>query len=121
MLLFGAAPIEGGEIWIKGKQVQMRSPEDAIQHGIGLLTEDRKGQGLFLEMGVGWNISFPIVRTLSRRGVVNTEAENEIAEKYRQRMNIRTPSLVQRVINSQRRQPAEGGAGEVAGRGIRAS
>jgi ribose transport system ATP-binding protein len=63
------------------------------------LTEDRKGQGLFLEMGVGWNISFPIIRKLSKYGVVNTRTENEIAEKYKQRINIKTPSLIQRVIN----------------------
>ena len=50
-------------------------------------------------MGVGWNISFPIIRRLSRRGVVDTKTENEIAEKYRQRINIKTPSLWQRVIN----------------------
>ena len=99
MLLFGAVPIEGGEIWVEGKPVQIRSPQDAIQQGIGLLTEDRKGQGLFLEMGVGWNISFPIIRRLSKYGVVNTKTENEIAEKYKQRMNIKTPSLMQRVIN----------------------
>jgi ribose transport system ATP-binding protein len=99
MLLFGAVPVEGGEIWVDGKPVQIRSPQDAIQQGIGLLTEDRKGQGLFLEMGVGWNISFPIIRKLSKYGVVNTRTENEIAEKYKQRINIKTPSLIQRVIN----------------------
>jgi ribose transport system ATP-binding protein len=99
MLLFGAAPIEAGEIWVEGKLVQIQSPQDAIQKGIGLLTEDRKGKGLFLEMGVGWNISFPIIRKLSKYGVVDTKTENEIAEKYRQRINIKTPSLMQRVIN----------------------
>jgi ribose transport system ATP-binding protein len=99
MLLFGAAPIEGGEIWVEGKPVQIQSPQDAIQQGIGLLTEDRKGQGLFLEMGVGWNISFPIIRRLSKYGIVNTKTENEIAEKYKQRINIKTPNLMQRVIN----------------------
>jgi ribose transport system ATP-binding protein len=99
MLLFGAVPIEGGELWVDGKLVQIRSPQDAIQQGIGLLTEDRKGQGLFLEMGVRWNISFPIIRRLSKYGVVNTRTENEIAEKYKQRINIKTPSLTQRVIN----------------------
>ena len=99
MLLYGAVPIEGGEIWVEGKPVQIRSPQDAIQQGLGLLTEDRKGKGLFLEMGVGWNISFPIIRRLSKRGVVDTKTEKDIAEKYRQRMNIKTPSLTQRVIN----------------------
>jgi ribose transport system ATP-binding protein len=99
MLLFGAAPIEGGEMWVEGKPVQIQSPQDAIQRGIGLLTEDRKGKGLFLEMGVGWNISFPIIRRLSKYGIVDTKTENEIAEKYKQRINIKTPSLMQRVIN----------------------
>ena len=73
MLLFGAAPIESGEIWVDGKPVQIHSPRDAIQHGIGLLTEDRKGKGLFLEMAVGWNISFPIIRKLSKYGIVDTK------------------------------------------------
>jgi ribose transport system ATP-binding protein len=99
MLLFGAAPIEGGEILVNAKPVNIRSPQDAIQHRIGLLTEDRKGKGLFLELGVGWNISFPIVRKLSKYGIVDTKTENELAEKYRQRINIKTPSLEQRVIN----------------------
>ena len=99
MLLFGAVPIEGGEMWVEGHPVQFQSPQDAIQKGVGLLTEDRKGQGLFLEMGVGWNISFPIIRRLSKYGIVNTKTENEIAEKYKRRINIKTPSLMQRVIN----------------------
>ncbi len=99
MLLFGAAPIEGGEILVNGKPVKIRSPLDAIQQRIGLLTEDRKGKGLFLEMGVGWNISFPIVRRLSKYGVVDTKTETELAEKYKGRINIKTPSLEQRVIN----------------------
>ena len=99
MLLFGAAPIEAGEILVNGRPVYIRSPQDAIQHRIGLLTEDRKGKGLFLELGVGWNISFPIVRKLSKYGIVDTKTEVELAEKYRQRINIKTPSLEQRVIN----------------------
>jgi ribose transport system ATP-binding protein len=99
MLLFGAAPIESGEIWVDNQPVKIRSSQDAIQHGMGLLTEDRKGNGLFLEMGVGWNISFPIVRKLSKFGVVDTKREKEITEQYRQRIDIKTPSLEQRVIN----------------------
>jgi ribose transport system ATP-binding protein len=99
MLLFGAAPIESGEIWVDGEWVRMHSPRDAIQQGIGLLTEDRKGKGLFLEMGVGWNISFPIVRKLSKYGVVDTKTEKDITERYRQRIDIKTPSMEQRAIN----------------------
>jgi ribose transport system ATP-binding protein len=99
MLLFGAAPVESGEIWVNGKRARIKSPSDAIQHKLGILTEDRKGQGLFLEMAVKWNISFPIVRKISKNGVVNTKKEDEIATKYKERINIKTPSLMQRVIN----------------------
>jgi len=99
MLLYGAAPVESGEIWVDGERVRMRSPGDAIQQGIGLLTEDRKNKGLFLEMGVGWNISFPIVRKLSKNGVVDIKTEKEITEQYRQRIDIKTPNMEQRVIN----------------------
>ncbi len=99
MVIFGAARAESGEIWVDGERVRIHSPADAIRHGIGLLPEDRKGQGLFLEMGVKWNISFPIVRRISRHGLVDTKAEHEIAVKYRDRLGIRTPSLEQRVKN----------------------
>lgn len=99
MLIFGAAPIESGEIRANGKIVHIRSPQDAIQHRLGLLTEDRKGKGLFLEMPVGWNITFPIVRKLSRFGVVDTQKEKSISEYYWQHLNIKTPSLEERVIN----------------------
>ena len=99
MLLFGAAPHESGEIWINGSPARIHSPGDAIRHKIGILTEDRKGQGLFLEMPLKWNISFPIIRRISQSGVVDTRRENEIAQKYKQRINIKTPSLLQRVIN----------------------
>jgi len=98
-LLFGAAPMESGEILINGNPVTIHSPLDAIQHKIGLLTEDRKGQGLFLEMSVKWNISFPIIRRISNYGVVNTKKEDVIAQKYKERINIKTPNLLQQVIN----------------------
>ncbi|MBI9051198.1 MAG: sugar ABC transporter ATP-binding protein [Anaerolineaceae bacterium] len=98
MLLFGAAAIERGEIWVDGKHVKMRSPRDAIQHGIGLLTEDRKNKGLFLELGVGWNISFPIVRRLSKYGVVDTKTEKKINEQYKERINIKATSMEQRAV-----------------------
>ncbi len=99
MVLFGAVPAEGGEIRVGGKPVRIKAPADAIRHGIGLLPEDRKGQGLFLEMGVKWNICFPIVRRLSRYGVVATKKEDEIATQYRERLDIKTPSLLQQIKN----------------------
>jgi ribose transport system ATP-binding protein len=99
MLLFGAVPAEKGEIILNGRPAKINKPLDAIQHKIGFLTEDRKGQGLFLDMAVKWNISFPIVKKLSKYGVVNTKKEDEIAKRFKERIDIKTPSLSQQVIN----------------------
>jgi len=99
MLLYGAAHVEEGEILINGKPVKFKSPLDAIKHKVGLLTEDRKGQGLFLEMAVKWNIVFPIIKQISIHGIVDTKKEEQIASHYKERIDIKTPSLLQKVIN----------------------
>lgn len=99
MLLCGAVPIEGGEIWVKGKTIKIKSPADAIRSKIGLLPEDRKAHGLFLDFGVKWNICFPIIRSLSRNWVVDRKKEAQIAQRYKEQLDIKTPSLEQRVTN----------------------
>ena len=99
MVIIGAVPAESGEILVHGKPVQIKSPTDAKKYKIGLLTEDRKSLGLFLEMSVKWNISFPIVYQLSKYMVVNTQKEDQTAESYAKQLDIRTPSLLQEVKN----------------------
>jgi ribose transport system ATP-binding protein len=99
MLLYGAAHVEKGEILINGNPVKFNSPLDAIKHKVGLLTEDRKGQGLFLEMAVKWNIVFPIIKQISRHTIVDTKKEDAIAGHFKERINIKTPSLLKKVIN----------------------
>jgi ribose transport system ATP-binding protein len=98
-VIFGAEPAESGEILLEGKPVQIRSPQEAISLGIGLIPEDRKNQGVFLDMDVKWNISFSKVRGLSRHTVVDTRQEVAVAEKYRDLLKIKTPSLEQQVKN----------------------
>jgi ribose transport system ATP-binding protein len=99
MVIFGAAPAKEGEIRIGDKPVVIRSPADAKTHRIGFLTEDRKKLGLFLEFSVKWNISYPIVRRISKYSVVNKKAEDQLAKTYSERLNIKTPSLEQEVKN----------------------
>ena len=98
-LIFGAVPADRGEIVINGNSARIDSPLDAIKHRIGFLTEDRKGQGLFLDMSVKWNIVFPILKKISKYSIVDTKKEGEIAGHYKERINIKTPSLSQQVIN----------------------
>ena len=98
-VIYGAEPAESGEILVEGRPVQIRSPQDAIRLGIGLIPEDRKNQGVFLDMDIKWNISFSKVRRLSRYTVVNTGQEVAVAEKYRDLLKIKTPGLDQHVKN----------------------
>ena len=98
-VIFGAEPAESGEILLEGKPVQIRSPQDAIALGVGLIPEDRKHQGVFLDMDIKWNISFSQVRELSRYAVVDRRQEERIAAKYRDLLQIKTPSLEQQVKN----------------------
>jgi ribose transport system ATP-binding protein len=98
-VIYGAEPAESGEILVEGKTVRIKSPQEAINLGIGLIPEDRKNQGVFLDMDVKWNISFSQVRRLSRHAVVDKEEEIRLAGKYRDLLKIKTPGLEQQVKN----------------------
>jgi ribose transport system ATP-binding protein len=95
--VFGADPVDRGEVLIDGKPVRIRSPIDAIRHGVGLATEDRKQQGLVLGMGVAPNITLADLRAISRGGVMSRRAETEAAGPLIGQLRIRTPSAHQLV------------------------
>ncbi len=98
-LLFGADPLEHGEIWFEGRQVQLRSPRDAIKLGIGLVSEDRKAQGLFLKQSVRTNAGVGLLERLARYGLVNFRALTQRITELTQLLRVRTPSLHQQVRN----------------------
>lgn len=97
--IFGADPIDSGEIWLNGTRVDIRSPRDAIQLGIGLVTEDRKELGLILGMVVRENISLANLDSLTRFGFVNRREERKAALKFVEDLMIKTPSIEQQVQN----------------------
>ncbi len=97
--IFGADARDAGEIIIDGEPVNIRSPLDAIRHGIGFMPEDRKEQGLILSLAVRENVALTSLDELSRFGFVKLAQEREQVEQYVKRLQIRTPSLEQRVIN----------------------
>ena len=93
--IFGADPITGGRIELDGEEVTIASPAEAIKRGVGYLTEDRKGDGLAMLLGVDQNIT--LARLPLRAGAISLGAEREIAERRRAQLNIRTPSVRRRV------------------------
>ena len=84
-----------GTMMKDGKKVELKTIHHAIQHGIAYLTEDRKTAGLILINDVRENISMASLSKLSKRLVINRNQEIQVAEEYRAKLNIKTPSISQ--------------------------
>jgi ribose transport system ATP-binding protein/rhamnose transport system ATP-binding protein len=89
--IFGADPASG-EVRVGGRRLD-GSVGDAIAAGVGFLTEDRKGQGLVLDSAAAANITLAVLKTLS--GVIDLRGEVSLAERFRDRLRIRLPSVQQ--------------------------
>jgi ribose transport system ATP-binding protein len=90
--LFGADKIKAGTIAINGEQVPIRNPRDAMKQGICLVPEDRKQQGLILPFSVENNISIACLKELYRYGILDKAKEKQIAERYIEKLRIKTPT-----------------------------
>jgi ribose transport system ATP-binding protein len=95
--LFGVTPIDRGTISINGKPVSIRKPIDAIQAGIGLITEDRKDEGLLLPLSVNDNLALPNLKILSSFGFMNRSKEQELSDSMIKKLLIKTPNSDQKV------------------------
>ncbi|MEK9136504.1 MAG: sugar ABC transporter ATP-binding protein, partial [Bacteroidota bacterium] len=96
-VVFGADPIESGDILLEGKPIHPRSPREAIDLGIGLLTEDRNKYGLIMQMNIRENISLSNLREVLRGLFINRTKENAVARRYSDDLRIKTPSIEQEV------------------------
>ncbi len=98
--VFGADRIDAGEIFIHGKRTQINSPSDAVAHGIGYLSEDRKRYGLALGMDVESNVVLASIKKfLGALGWVRRGATHATAQRYVKALAIKTPGVQQRVRN----------------------
>ncbi len=98
--IFGADPIDSGQILVKGTPRRIRSPSDAVRHGIAYLSEDRKRYGLALGMNIETNVVLATLRRFTNWfGRVNRNKTRETAQSYVQALSIRTPGLDQRAKN----------------------
>ncbi len=98
--VFGADPVDSGDVYVRGKKVHIKHPRDAVRHGIGYLSEDRKRYGLALGMDVESNIVLAsFQKFLGFLGVVNSGKMRQTGQQYVQALSIKTPSLQQRVKN----------------------
>ena len=95
--IIGADPFDSGTVYLEGQQLHIRTPEDAVKKGIGLLPEDRKHHGLVLGMSVSENITLASLKKTMKNGILNKQSENTFANQYVDAMKIKTPHLMQKV------------------------
>ena len=91
--IFGLISAQSGAILLNGQPITVRTPADAISHGIAYLPEDRRRHGVITQMPICANITLASLSSLVRRGSIDAEEENRIAGHYVQRFAIRTPAI----------------------------
>jgi rhamnose transport system ATP-binding protein len=96
-VLFGLERAEGGEVWLKGQKVHIRSPQQAMDMGIAYVPEDRHQQGLIMNFSIASNITLPILRQVSRLGLVDPRREHKIAGEYSGQLRVRSTGVEQLV------------------------
>ncbi|MDO5444834.1 MAG: sugar ABC transporter ATP-binding protein [Eubacteriales bacterium] len=97
--IFGADPKESGEIYINGQAITIKSPLDAVKNGIGYLSEDRKRFGIVVQKTVAENSTMASLERYIKSIFIDKKAERDTATEYVDRLNIKTPSVDQLVVN----------------------
>ena len=102
--IFGVDPFDSGEVLVGGVPVRIRSPRDAIRHGIAMITEDRKNTGILGMMSITDNVTIPLINSAIgdncvRFGVLQTAAQARVSASYVDKLAVRTPSVRQLVNN----------------------
>ena len=98
-VIFGAKPKESGQILLHGREINPKSPREAIDLGIALVPEDRKRHGALLTNSIKNNINMPIYERISKATVIDSGTEKANAEKYREEIQIKCPTINQLVKN----------------------
>ena len=97
--IYGADKRDAGTIHIDGKKMNIENPVNAMRAGIGLIPEDRAGEGVALDLTVNSNINLSSYDMISKAGVISLKKERERSQKYVDAMRIKTPSLRQKLKN----------------------
>ena len=97
--IFGLTPHATGDVYVKGKKVKIQSPVDALAHGIALVPENRKEEGLYLVQSVRFNSTIEVLGSFIRHLCVDGRKEEEITQKYIDMMDTKTPGQEQVIGN----------------------
>lgn len=91
--IYGKYPRRGGQIFLNGQEIHIRTPEDALRHGIALLTEDRRADGIISDLSIKDNMVLASLKKFCKHGVMDNRSQNEETGKIFNRLNIKANSI----------------------------
>ena len=97
--MFGADPLESGEVYLHGQKVEIKSPSDAVKHGIGYLSEDRKAFGLAVGLSVKDNSVMAYLEKFTSGPFIDDKKIEETTKEYVEKINVKTPTTKQLIKN----------------------
>lgn len=95
--IFGADTVDDGRVLLEGEKINLHHPKNAIRAGIAFLSEDRKAEGIIPELSVRENLTLAALPMLTSAGVVSRKKQDEIVERFRQRLGIKASSAEQKI------------------------
>jgi ribose transport system ATP-binding protein len=95
--IFGADPVDSGEVWVEGRRMKRGDPREAKHRGMGFVTEDRQGQGIVPPLSVAENLGLASLERNTHVGLVNRREQRKQARKMIADLNIRTPGPDQEI------------------------
>jgi ABC-type sugar transport system ATPase subunit len=96
--IFGTQPAISGEVYIKGKKVNIKTPLEAMKNGVAMVSEDRARTGLITAFSISYNMTFAVLRNIvTKLGFVKTKTENELVAKYAKYLNVKMRGAEQAV------------------------
>ena len=98
-MLFGAARVESGDIYLHGRKTKIKNPRDAVKKGIALIPEDRKRHGLILSKNIMENATLPMMKSFAHGIVLNRKAQEKATQEQIDALGIKTPGMEQLVRN----------------------
>ena len=97
-MVFGVDPRTSGQVFLHGKEINLKNPRDAIRHGIGFITENRRDEGLFLRSSVRVNTVMVALHKILKHGMISYKEEARVAQDYVDKLRTATPSVNQKAM-----------------------
>ena len=91
--IYGTMEKSAGAVFLEGKEIQIKNPQEAIQYGIGLVTENRKESGIIAEMTLRENMTLASLKNISHHGVINRKIEKEMSEEFYNKLRVKARGI----------------------------